>query len=600
MKEQSLDLAVIGNSTIAALIDRSGRIVWWCFPRLDGDPIFCRLLAGSEEKGFADVELQNQTGQQSRYLRNSAIMETILTDSHGASLRITDFCPRFKQHGRLYRPPMIMRRIEPVKGLPLIRIRIRPTANYGAELLRPTNGSNHLRYRNEDSAIRVTTDAPSSYIAEETLFTLTQPIHLIIGPDEYFDSAIVPTFHHFMEQTLDYWQEWVRYLAIPFEWQQPVIRAAITLKLCAYEETGGIVAALTTSIPEAPGSQRNWDYRFCWLRDSYFTVQALNRLGATKTMEDFLHYITNIIATNEGSDIKPLHRLVPGLPLEERTIEALAGYRNMGPVRAGNGAWNQIQNDGYGSIILSVAQMFFDERLPFMGDDALFERLEQLGKRALEVALEPDAGLWEFRGRAQIHTHSAALCWAAIDRLGRIASRLGHQERAAYWSEHAIQLRQTILERAWNDKRKSFVSAFEGNALDASLLQLPELGLISYQDPRFLKTLEHIEKELSFGGHLKRYAEADDFGVPDVAFTICRFWYIEALTAVGRKTEARDHFIDMLAHRNHFGLLSEDIHPQNGELWGNIPQTYSMVGLILSALRLSKGWEDELWRPFAH
>jgi GH15 family glucan-1,4-alpha-glucosidase len=378
---------------------------------------------------------------------------------------------------------------------------------------------------------------------------------------------------------------------VPFEWQEAVIRAAITLKLCSYEDTGAVVAALTTSIPEVPGSGRNWDYRFCWLRDAYFTVHALNRLGVTRTTERFIEYVTNIIAMEQGDKLKPVYAIVPDEPIEERTIESLQGYKGFGPVRVGNAAASQIQHDVYGSVILAASLMFFDERLPIKGDESLFAMLESLGKIALANALEPDAGIWEYRGRARVHTYSAALCWAACNRLARIAQRLGLEDAVAVWQHSADGLRETILRRAWNAERNTFVESLDGSAVDASVLLLQRLGLVDAMDPRFVATVETLGRHLFRSGHMLRYSEADDFGEPSMTFILCTLWYVEALAAIGRHGEARQLFEAVLASRNHMGLLSEDLDPATNILWGNFPQTYSMVGVILAAMRLSRAWE---------
>ncbi len=386
------------------------------------------------------------------------------------------------------------------------------------------------------------------------------------------------------------------FLAVPFAWQEAVIPHEIPLRRCSFEETGEIVAGLTTSIPEAPGTQRNWDYRYCWLRDAYFSVHALNRLGATKTMEDFLRYITTVAAGEANGELKPVYGILPTAALEEVEVPSLKGYRGMGPVRIGNAAQLQVQNDSYGSVVLAASQMFYDQRLPSRGDINLFRRLERLGAKAAERALHPDAGIWEFRGRSAVHTHSAALCWAACDRLARIGLSLGRSDRAEHWRGEADRIRKAILENAWSDTLGSFTATFGGDSVDASLLLLHELGLVPAKDPRFLATLDYITKHLRRGQHLFRYATADDFGMPATSFTICTFWYIEALAAAGRRDEAREMFEQILACRNHVGLLSEDLDPKTGELWGNFPQTYSLVGIIVAAMRLSKSWEEGFWR----
>lgn len=596
----SLDLAVIGNCSFGALLDRHARIVWCCLPRFDSDPVFCSLLndreggGGEEGGGFFEIELFDLSHSEQRYRRNSAVVETRLYDRNGGAIEIRDFAPRFKQFGRVFRPIMLIRRIRPIAGTPRVRVRLRPAYGYGAERPTTTRGSNHVRYVMPDQVLRLTTDGPITYIQEEVPFILETPITLLLGPDESLTQGVNETARDFFEKTDDYWREWCRYLSLPFEWQEAVIRAALTLKLSNFEESGAIIAAMTTSIPEAADTERNWDYRFCWLRDSYFVVNALNLLGATRTMEGFLNYITNVVASAENGYLQPVFGITLESRLDESQVGSLAGYRGMGPVRKGNGAYTQVQNDGYGSVILSTAQTFFDHRLTRMGDLALFQRLEVLGEQALARWDQPDAGLWELRTRESVHTYSSVMCWAACDRLIKIAAQLGQEDRAGYWAGHATTIREAVLERAWNPALDSFVATFGGQETDAALLLLPQLGFVRADDPRFHGTLALIEARLRRGMHLYRYDAPDDFGRPETAFNVCTFWYIDALAAVGRLEEARALFENMLACRNVLGLLSEDLDPESGELWGNYPQTYSLVGLIHSAMRLSKPWEEAL------
>jgi GH15 family glucan-1,4-alpha-glucosidase len=595
MIDHGLDLAVIGNGRTAALLDPAARLVWWCMPRFDGDPIFCRLLSGQEEKGFSDVELDDMVDFRSEYLRNTAVVSTILTNRRGDAIRIVDFAPRYRHYGRVVRPPQLIRLIEPIAGLPRITIRSRPTANHGVPIARHSTGSNHIRYSAEESVIRLTTDAPLSFIEREAQFVITRPLHLVFGADEQFQGDLATTCREFRDRTVDYWMEWVRGLSISYDWQDAIIRAAITLKLSSYEETGGIVAAHTTSIPEAPGSGRTWDYRYCWLRDAYFVVKALNRIGATQTMEEFISYTLSIVS-NPNEAIRPVYSVVPIDPMDERTAPQLDGYRGDGPVRIGNAAAMQMQNDSYGSVILAAMPMFFDRRLPRLGDQDLFRLLEGLGAKAGELSLEADNGIWEFRGRRRIHTHSTAMCWAGCHRLAAIASQLGLPDRAEYWTAVSNPIHHALLAGAWNEKRQAFTAAFGSDDLDASVLLLPDLGVIEAEDQRFVSTVAAIERELLRENHVMRYATADDFGIPSTAFLICRFWLVDAWWSIGRREEARDLFIDALGYRNRYGLLSEDIDPRSGTLWGNFPQTYSMAGLILSAMRLSRSWEDRYWR----
>jgi GH15 family glucan-1,4-alpha-glucosidase len=588
----SLELGIIGNCTISALIDRSGTVVWSCFPRFDGDPLFCKLLDDEGERGFYSVELDDLAEVEQSYLANTAVLVTRLTDASGDGVEISDFAPRFHQFGRIFRPTTLMRIIKPFGETPRIRIRLRPVFHHGRHAPQITRGSNHIRYVGVDTSLRLTTNAPLTYLLEETPFILEDQVVLMLGPDESLRAPVIETGREFLEQTIAYWRALTMRLSVPFEWQEPVIRAAITLKLCSFEETGAIVAAMTTSIPEIDGQQRNWDYRFCWLRDAYFVVRTLNRLGYIETMEDFLAYLNNIVGTSEYGHLQPVYGIGLEARLTERQIDNLAGYRGNGPVRIGNQAYEHDQHDGYGSVLLAATQAFFDQRLRRPAGIHTFHRLERVGDRAFAVHDQPDAGLWEFRTRAEVHTHSSVMCWAACDRLARIASQLGLAERAGHWQTRADRIRETILQRAWNSKLNSFVSTFEGDAIDASLLLMHEVGFIRPDDPRFVGTVDAVERQLKHGPFLFRYVKPDDFGKPENAFIICIFWYIDALIAQGRMAEARELFENMLACRNHLGLLSEDINPTTKELWGNFPQTYSLVGLINCAMKLSKTWED--------
>ncbi|MEO6292463.1 MAG: glycoside hydrolase family 15 protein [Burkholderiaceae bacterium] len=588
---KTLDLALIGNCSIGALIDTHATVSWACFPRFDGDPVFCSLLKDQDDFGFFGIELADCERTEQHYLENTAILVTTLVDSHGGTLEVTDFAPRFGQHGRSFRPMMLVRRITRLSGSPRVTLRLRPACENGAARPEVTWGSNHIRYVAPRLTLRLTTDASLTAILQETTFFLEDTLTLMLGSDETVNESVSEVGSRFLAETTQYWRQWVRNLAIPFEWQQAVIRAAITLKLNTYDDTGAIVAAMTTSIPEAASSIRNWDYRYCWLRDGYFVVNALNRLGATRTMERYLAYIVNIAAHAENGALQPVYGIDGRAQLDEHEVPALPGYRGMGPVRIGNLAYRQVQHDVYGSAILAAAHIFFDQRLARRGDEVLFHRLELLGEQARRCHDQPDAGLWELRGSARVHTFSAVMCWVACDRLARIAQQLGLNERAGYWQEQARQIHDTISKRAWNAERKAFVSTFEGSAMDASLLLLAELGFLSAADPRFASTVDAVEQDLRRGEFIFRYVETDDFGEPENAFLVCTFWYVDALAAIGRLQEARDLFEKLLTCRNHHGLLAEHIDLRSGEQWGNFVQTYSMVGLINAAIRLSISWD---------
>ncbi len=582
---------MVGNCSFSALIDPQGRVVWSCLPRFDGDPVFHALLGGEEGAGAFAIEIENLAESRQYYAPNTAVLHTELWDRDGQGLLITDFAPRFPSRGRFFRPTMLVRRVRPLKGAPRIRVQLTPRFHWGAQTPTITSGSNHIRYVGEQQTLRLQTDASVSHVISHEPFLLTREHNFLLGPDETLEGGVGDTARHFEQETLAYWREWTRRLALPLEWQDAVIRAAITLKLSVFEDTGAIVAAMTTSIPEAPGTQRNWDYRYCWLRDAFFVVRALNSLAEVSTMEDYLGWLTNAVVGANGGHVQPLFGIGLERELPERLCENLPGYRNMGPVRIGNQAQEHFQHDVYGNIVLAAAQAFHDKRLLHPAGLAEFERLEAVGAQAVRIFDKPDAGMWELRTRARVHTSSALMCWAACDRLAKIAHTLELPGRATHWQQHATTMRDRILSESWSEERQAFAESFGGRDLDASVLLMAEVGIIDPMDPRFIATLKALEEHLCDGPYMRRYEAPDDFGTPETAFNICTFWRIDALARIGRVDEARAIFETMLAARNPLGMLSEDTHAVTGEMWGNFPQTYSMVGIINAAVRLSAAWD---------
>jgi len=589
----SLDLAPIGNCAISALIDRRGRYVWACAPRVDGDPVFSALMDGEDpEHGYWAIELEGLADISQAYVHNTPVLRTVLTAEDGASVEILDFAPRHRKHSRTYRPLAFARIVRPLAGSPRIRIRLRPSVDWGARRADCTSGSNHIRYRCTDITLRLTTDCPVSHVLEERAFRLERSLAFFLGPDEGYDQEVGPGLSATLDRTVAYWKDWVRTLYIPLDYQEAVIRAAITLKLCAYEETGAIIAAMTTSVPEFPESGRNWDYRYCWIRDAYYTVRALNRLGAVDMLENYLVYLRNLVDDSAGGHVQPVYGvgLEPGIG--ERIVTSVVGYRGMKPVRVGNQAHEHLQHDVYGQIVLPLVQAFYDQRLLRPGSLDDFHALEKVGDRAFAMHDQPDAGLWEFRTIARVHTYSSVMCWAACDRLAKAAAKLGLVARSEVWTDRAATIRARIEAEAYLPDEGRFGASFGGRELDASLLQLVDLGFLAPDDPRQIATFDAIERDLKKGPYLFRYVEPDDFGAPETAFNFCTFWFIEALHQNGRIDEAREIFEQMLSRRTHAGLLSEDISLSDSELWGNYPQTYSLVGIINCAVLLSRSWTD--------
>ncbi|HVE54131.1 MAG TPA: glycoside hydrolase family 15 protein [Ramlibacter sp.] len=587
----TLQVGMIGNCAYSALIDQRARIVWCCLPRFDGDPVFNAILDPSENGSLWSFELEDYDRSEQHYEPNTAVLRTRMYDRKGQGIEVTDFAPRFWSRGRMFRPLTLVRRVKVLSGSPRMRVLLRPRFDWGKAKPAVTQGSTHIRFVSGNNTLRVNTDAPLAYILSETFFVVDRPMNFIMGPDETLSTGIEETARGFEQETVAYWRQWTRALSLPLEWQEAVIRAAITLKQSLFEDTGAIVAAMTTSIPEAPGSGRNWDYRYCWLRDAFFVVRALNSISEVATMEEYLRWLMNVVIRSGGGHIQPLYGIGQEEKLPEFILDHLPGYRGMGPVRVGNQAQEHFQYDVYGNIVLGAAQAFHDHRLFKRAGRAEFAHMEAVGEQAFRVYDQPDAGMWELRTRARVHTSSALMSWAACDRLAKIAAAIGLPDRIRYWRERADLIRGRILKEAWNQDRQAFAESFGGKDLDASALLMAEVNMIDPNDSRFIATVDALEKSLCDGPYMRRYEAADDFGKPETAFNICTFWRIDALARIGRKAQAREIFEVMLKSRNHLGLLSEDTHPVTGEMWGNFPQTYSMVGTINAAVRLSAPWD---------
>ena len=575
---QSLDLALIGNGIIAALVSADAKIVWSCFPAFDGDPIFCSLLRGAhtaDRDGSFAIELIDADKSEQEYIADTPIVVTQIFDASGGAVRITDFAPRFERDGQLQCPKLLVRQIDRISGTPSIIVRVRPMENYGERRM-PVDGD----------SIQLTTDGPLDSIIAEAPFLLDRDITLILGDQSEIVGEPARAGKKFRECTVEWWRSWVDSLTIPATWSDAVTRAAITLKLNASEESGAIIAAMTTSIPEAPNSGRNWDYRYCWLRDAYFVADALHKLGDSSTPRRYVDFVMGVLA-KVGNEVGPLYNIEGGPVPVEREAKHLAGYRGMGPVRVGNEARVQRQHDVYGEIILAAKLLVFDNVPDENAAHELFHKLEPLGDQAAKLFDKPDGGLWELRGIERVHTFSSVMCWAACNGLADIAQHVNLSERATFWRGKATSMHETICRRAWNPTIGAFASAMEGDALDASLLLIHSLGFISHQDPRYVSTVHAIGHDLRRSDFIYRYIVSDDFCFAENAFLVCTFWYVDALAAIGEHDEARALFEHLLSCRNHHGLLAEDIDTKSREQWGNFVQTYSMAGIIDSAVRLT-------------
>jgi GH15 family glucan-1,4-alpha-glucosidase len=583
-------LGLIGNCQLSALINHNGEIVWCCLPRFDSEPVFSTLLDEKEGGRFLVGPADGEIGEQS-YVDNTNILQTRFETPTG-SFRVIDFAPRFVQYDRTFRPTQIFRIIEPIEGSPRIRVICEPRLGWSKATPTRVSGSNHVRFEGFDSQLRLTTNIPISYLGGQA-FTLTEQRHLVLTWGTPVEEPLRPLSARFLAETQRYWQRWVKQCNVPPLYQNAVIRSALALKLHCFEDTGAIIAAMTTSIPEAAGSGRTWDYRYCWLRDAYYSLSAFRLLGQHEEREDFIHYLLNIAGGSPDLNLKPLY-CVDGTPgPEEKILENWAGFNGEKPVRVGNGAATHTQNDVFGEMVLALVPIFLDERFNADRTPVALELIERLARKAISVAGQPDAGIWEYRTEWKPQTFSNLMCWAAADRMARVYSQHAPANEPEFRAA-SDRIREEIIAKAWCPAINSFGATYGGCDLDASLLQMAYLRFLPLDDPRIASSIKAIRKGLANGDWLFRYQLDDGFGLPQVAFIICTFWLIEALADSGQTSEAKAVMDRVYSVFSGLGLLSEDYETSNMRMWGNFPQAYSHVGLIHAAFAASPPWADVL------
>ena len=589
---------LIGNCQTSALVGLNGAVEWMCAPRPDSPPVFGRLLdPDGGHFSIASAISSAETKAEQRYLANTNVLLTTVILPNDDAFQITDFCPRFEQYGRIYRPAALFRLVEPLQGTPAIRVSCRPVSGWEKTPVQPVKGSNHLRYDIRGESLRLLTNMPLTYLCEEIPVALTQKFYFGLTWGLGIEDDLVKVTHDFLEQTIRYWRIWVKNCSVPLLHQQEVIRSALALKLHCFEDTGAILAALTTSLPEQLGGGRNWDYRYCWLRDAYFALTAFHNLGHFEEMEAFLKFLLNIAHTHEHSHdrLRPVYTLSQSLPLPETEHPNWAGYQGGVPVRSHNQAAEHVQNDAYGEMILTFTPIFFDERYSDLRSKDLDTLLSHLAKLCVRSIGQPDAGLWEIRNGWQEHSFTNLMSWAGLERLERI-KQAGHLGSISLDLTGArIQAAEALLRGVHGGALRNGPTDFSD---DAALAQLSILG---YPNRELCEsTVLHITRELSIRrgsedtGFFYRYVRNDDFGKPEGAFVICSFWIAQALARLGRTAEARTILDRVLLAANHVGLFSEHFIPATNTQCGNFPQAYSHVGLINAVFAVSPPWSEVL------
>ena len=587
MTKHTYDLGLVGNCAFLALIGTDTAVRWLCWPRFDSSFVFGSLLDDDKGGEFSLRPAGEITARHQYYAPNTNVLCTEI-ETEGGKYRVTDFAPRFMQYERYYKPLMFIRKVEPLAGAPRVRVVCRPVGEYGARELTRRRSSNHIAYLGLAEEIRLTTNIPLTYVLDEEDFVLNETKYLVLTYGAPLEAALESTAERFLTSTLAYWRNWVKSTSVGSFHQAQVIRSALALKIHQYEDTGAIIAASTTSLPEAPGSTRNWDYRFCWMRDTYYILTAFNNIGHFEEMERYFHFIANISTKVKDTDkYQPLYGIGGQTQLVEKELP-LAGYLGNQPVRIGNDAYTHIQNDVYGQVLVALLPLYVDCRFQDPARAAPLALVEEALQLIEATMDQPDAGLWEFRHLAQKHCYTYLFHWAGSHAALRVAHSLGDEQLAAK-ATRLIEASEAHLEQCFDAARGVYTNAIESKHLDASTIQLITMG---YLDPASAKAKHHLaelEKELMTPeGLFYRYRHPDDFGTPETTFLICSFWYVEALACVGRLDEAIREFEKLITYTNHLGLLSEDVDAKTGSQWGNFPQAYSHVGLVNAAYRIAK------------
>lgn len=579
-----LDHAVIGNGRLLALVAPTSAIEWLCLPRFDSPSIFARLLDAEIGGTFRFLTHAGEQHGQLEYLTNTNVARIRFEDGD-AAWEVIDFAPRIPEGLGVRAPVALVRLLRPLRGEPTVRVDFDPRPDYArAEpVIRESAGG--LEISGGTGTVHLATNCPIPYLLNRSDFVLHEPLFFVLSWGPLPETPTLASVQHDLEATTAGWRAWAKTCALPSFAPSAVLRSALCLKLHASHETGAIIAATTTSIPEAMGTERTWDYRYCWLRDSAFVVEALRRIGHVAEGEHLIRYLRNVVA---GGVLQPLYGVGGERDLPEEMLPHLSGFGGNGFVRIGNAAAIQTQNDLMGELVLCFETLLRDPRIVHDDPQALFPLIQGLVQHAIASAPEPDTGIWEFRSFLRPYTFSRAMCWAAIHRGALIAHRLGHRELAGRWAAIAEAEREIVLSRGYNEQLGFFTQALDGEEPDASNLLLPTIGIVDARDARFVSTLAEYEKRLVEGGWMLRYRNRDDFGETTSAFTICSFWWAEALALTGRLDEAAALFERLLSVANPVGLFSEDVEPSTGRLLGNFPQAYTHVGLIHAATTIGE------------
>ncbi len=581
---------IIGNGKTAALVSATGSIDWCCLPDFNYPSVFARILDGSKGGHFS-IETGPSYRISQSYIPKTNILVTKFS-SRGNSFEVVDFMPRYLQPNREhYTPPDIVRYIKLLNGKPKFRVIYQPRLQYAScpteTVIRDEYIKSFTRGKVYDS-IYLYTSLDREKVLEGKEITLEEDAFLLLSYNQKLLEQTTERSYLKLQRTKVYWLDWSEQTRKFAKYNQEITRSALVLKLLSYDKSGAILAAATTSLPETIGEIRNWDYRFCWLRDASMVIKVMASLGHLNVARRYLRFILNIIPVKDER-IQIMYGINGEKTLTETSLDHLEGYQGSSPVRIGNAAYKQKQNDIYGILMDAIYQQFMLFENSLEQGESLWTIVRSITRIVERNWKLPDRGIWELRTQPQHFTFSKVLCWVAIDRAIRIAKLIKKFEYVEGWTRLRERIRKDILKHAWNEKVQAFTQYYGSDQLDASNLLMENFGFLRADDEQYVKTVQASRKHLMFDGLMYRYRNKDDFGIPQSSFTICTFWMIDSLYKIGEKEEAVKLFEQVLDYSNHLGLFSEDIDFASKRLLGNFPQAYSHLALIETAVHLSEG-----------
>jgi len=570
-------------------VSDKGSIDWCCLPDFDSPSVFARLI-DNEKGGFFSIIVDDKYTIKQKYLIWTNVLITEFKSDQG-TFEIIDFMPRYKLiDDDYFAPAEIYRYIKYISGTPAFKVRYCPAFNYAREEVSNVTEDNYIR-----TYSRVTpTDCIYLYsslnfndILDSNEIVLTQHQFLLLSYNQKLIDIDIKRVYLEFQRTKVYWLNWTNRSKKYKKYNEEIIRSLLVLKIMSYQPTGAVLAALTTSIPETIGDVRNWDYRFCWLRDASMSLETLIKMGHFYSAQRFLDYLKRILKSKNDS-FQIMYGIRGERDLSETELSHLSGYENSKPVRIGNAAYSQRQNDVFGYLLNIIHQYY--EHFPGTLDELedIWEIVRNISRTISTHWEKPDKGIWEIRADEKHYVFSKVMCWVAMDKAAKIASALNKSYYAETWRGIANDIKEDVLKNGWNEDLQSFTQTYSNSELDASLLLMAEYGFISADDIRYKRTVIAVKNALFYEGLVYRYKTPDDFGKPMSSFTICTFWLVQALFRIGMKEDAKNIFENLLTYGNHLGLFSEDIHFSSKRLLGNFPQAYSHLALINTAIMFSE------------